>query len=302
MQIDSVDTNAGVAICAAPSRIDLADRLVHRRYCGARSRSRPSHRRPKSPRPAPCRPSVIVFSDCPIADKHDNRRQNRQRNRRRHDQRAPPRSQEQQNHQRRQPRRDRPLLQHAFHRRSHEHRLIEQQFHLQFRRQLRLNSPATPRDSADHARGSTLLRLSRIVISTARRPSRRTMFVCTMKPIAHACHVLHIHRHAVDRLDRHVVERADQVGAAIQPHVIFGCRRFSPCPPAQSGFGCRWPSARRSATGRGRKALRIEIDHHLRPLPAPRLRHARALHRARAAESRSSTRNRKFAARSACRC
>ena len=91
-------------------------------------------------------------------------------------------------------------------------------------------------------------------------------------------HVLDVDRDAVDRLDRHVVERGDQVGAAVESDVVLrvadlgGAGRHDEVLIADGRLARRW------ATGRGHRGVGVEIDHDLRPLAAPGLGHARTLH------------------------
>ena len=112
MQMHSVETNAGTAICCAPSRIACTSRL---RWCRLRwmfsiSTVASSTRMPTA---SAMPPSVMTFSVSPSSHRqmidtridsgiemHD-------------DQRAPPRAQEQQDHQPGQPGGDRGLLHHA---------------------------------------------------------------------------------------------------------------------------------------------------------------------------------------------
>ena len=158
MQMASVETNAGVAICAAPSRIarrsglfiaevavdvfDLHRGVVHQ------DADRQGH--------AAQRHGVERLAQRP---QHDDRREDRQRDRDGDDQRAPPRAEEQQDHQRRQPGRDRPFLEHALDGGADEDRLVEEQLHLQFRRHLGLDAGQGRADAVDHVEGGGALAL-----------------------------------------------------------------------------------------------------------------------------------------------
>ena len=152
MQMASVETNAGTAICAAPSRIARRSGffMPRLRWMFSISTVASSTRMPTA---SAMPPSVMMLSDWPSAHRTMIDDQDRQRDRDGDDERAPPRAEEQQDHQRRQPGGDGPFLEHAFDGGPHEHRLVEEQLDLQLGRQLGLDAGQGGADAVDHVEG-----------------------------------------------------------------------------------------------------------------------------------------------------
>ena len=219
MQIASVETNAGMAICAAPSRIARRSGLFmpKLRWTFSSLHGGVVHEDADRQRHAAQRHGVERLAQCP---QDDDRREDRQRDRDGDDERASPRAEEQQDHQRRQPGRDRPFLEHALDGRPDEDRLIEEQVHLQLGRQLGLDAGQRRAD-----RWTTLRRGGAFALEDGHQhgPAAVAADDVGLHHVAHAHvgHVLDVDRHAVDRLDRDVVESGDQVGAAVELDVIF---------------------------------------------------------------------------------
>ncbi len=115
-----------------------------------------------------------------------------------------------QDHQRRQPGRDRPLLEHPVDGRPDEDRLVEEQLQLQLRRQLGLDAGQRLADAVDHVE-----RRGPFALEDGHQHGAAAVAAddVGLHRVAHADvgHVLDVDRHAVDRLDRHVVEGGDQL-------------------------------------------------------------------------------------------
>ena len=136
MQMHSVETSAGTAICARAFENRRHDFGICRQIAmdifdldrGV------VHQNADRQRQAAQRHDVDGFAQ---RAQHADRNQDRKRNRDRDNQRAAPASQEQQNHDRGQAGRDDRLAHHAADGRAHEDRLIRDRLDLQLRRQRR---------------------------------------------------------------------------------------------------------------------------------------------------------------------
>ena len=92
--------------------------------------------------------------------------------------------------------------------------------------------------------------------------------------------ILHVNRHAVDGLDRNLVEGLDNVGAAIELDVVLGGAHLGSAGRNDQvlvGDGRAHVVGRQAA---GVEGVQVEIDHDLALLAAPGLGHARPLNRA----------------------
>ena len=170
-------------------------------------------------------PRVMMLSVWPSADKQRDREQDRQRDRDHDDQGRAPAAQEQKDHQAGQRGGDGAFPHHAGDGGAHEDGLVGQ------RRDL-----AAIGGKVCFSRGSSALTSStmssveaaplfRMVISTPRRPSMRTILRLRRRAVAHMRHIAHIDGGAVDLLDRQVVQFVDDAGAVVELHIIFELSR-----------------------------------------------------------------------------
>src|SRR5205085_911897 len=91
--------------------------------------------------------------------------------------------------------------------------------------------------------------------------------------VAHVdvAHVFHVHGHAVDRLDGNLVDCLNQIRAAVELDVVFRLADLRGAGGKDQALGIDGglDVLRRQAAGV--QLTGVEIDHHLRPLTAPRL-------------------------------
>ena len=221
-------------------------------------------------------PSVITLSDWPSRLQHDDRREDRQRNRHGDDQRAAPAARGRAGS-------SRPSAAPAIDAlrartpvdRGRARRATG-------RRAARSRGPAARRPGCVGSISLTLLddveRRGVAVLEDREQRRRaavaaRTMLVCTREAVAHLGHVAQVDGGAVDDLDRDVVERGERVGAAVEADAVFARRRSCALPVGRVRF---WALiALLTSAGRDRpglQRLRIEIDHDLPRLAAVRQR------------------------------
>ena len=202
---------------------------------------------------------------------HDERRQDRQRDRNHHDQRRAPRTQEDQDHQRGEAGRDGAFAQHAVDRVRHEHRLIEQLVDLESGR----------RGGADR-----LQRLLHAVDDRQRRgiavlddaEQDRAVAVLAhdvllhQRSVADLRHVLQEDGGAVDELDRHHVEVVDRRRCRVGSYRILGVSDLRRSRRQRQVLGIDRIHDVERRQSPGQQLVRVDIDHDLAILAAGRRR------------------------------
>ena len=156
----------------------------------------------------------------PQYPQHDDRHQNRKRDRNTDDERAAPRTEKQQDHQSRQSRGDTRLLHHAADRGPHEDRLIEQRSDLQF---LEMGQA---RKHRRQCRTNAFDDIQRRGVPQLIDRDQRTLFPFGMHEIglrqilvADVRHILDVNGGAVDGFDRQIVDLVDHFRAGIQADI-----------------------------------------------------------------------------------
>ena len=134
MQMHSVETNAGTAICCAPSRMACRISLPMARLRSMFSISTVASST-RMPTASANPPRVMMLMRLADRAQHDDGDKDGKRNRNRNDDGRPPVAEEEKDHHRRQRRRQQRLAQHALNGGAHEQRLIKQRADLQLRRQ-----------------------------------------------------------------------------------------------------------------------------------------------------------------------
>ena len=231
MQMQSVETSAGVAICAAPCKMPSFNSAaffqiafdILNRHRGIVNQN--SHRQRQSAQ----RHDV---DGLPQQAQHNHRTQNRERNRNRDDDGAPPASQEQQNHQARQHSGNHRFPDHAHHRAAHKRCLIADRRNLQRRGQSQLHLRQNIQNAAHHRKSRSRARFQYCHQHTAIAILPDNIRLRDAA-VADAGHVMHINNHSVGRLlYRQISQSRNCHWSGIQMNVIFDRCRFWRCRPA----------------------------------------------------------------------
>jgi hypothetical protein len=273
MQMQIVETNAGMAICSAPSRMAGSSALPCSR-CQLMFSIATVASSTRMPTASARPPRVMMLIVSPSALSAMIELEDRERDRDRDDHRAAPAAEEHQDHQRGQRRGDDRLAEHALDRGADEHRLIGEQLDLQLGRQAGLDPRQRRLDPVDDVERRGVARLHH-------RQHRGALAVdpddvgLRRVAVAHVRDVADVDRRAAHHLDRQVVQLLDAVRAAVQTHVVLE--------PADLRRAARQDQVLRrnrvDDVGRGQplglERLRVEVDHDLRLLAAVGLRDRR---------------------------
>ena len=155
----------------------------------------------------------------------DDRGENRQRNRYRDDQGGAPGAEKQQDHQARQRCGDDAFADHAGYCRTHEQRLVGDRLDLQVFRNGGANARQHVAQRVDDIEGGG-------IADFQDGHQHRTLPVhphdigLRRRAVVHVCHVADIGGDAVDGMDRRVVEIADLLRTAVEPHAVFDIADF----------------------------------------------------------------------------
>ena len=246
MQMHSVETKAGIAICAAPSIMPVRRSLpliqisldVLDGHRGVVDQNADRQRQSAQ------RHDVDAFAQ---RAQHADGRQNRQRNGNRDDQGAAPASQKQEDHERRQAGGDDRLADHSIHRGAHKQRLVRHQIDLQRRRKrggdARKHLPHILNDIQRGSRSGFHDRQQRAALAV---PPHDVGL--GRKSIAHMRDVPDVNRAGRRGLHRKIVDLLRRSWGWRSARHRTRIARFSTCRWAESGSGCRSPSPHRRAT------------------------------------------------------
>ncbi len=277
MQMQSVETNAGTAICCAPSRMACRISLPMARLRSMFSISTVASST-RMPTASASPPRVMMLSVSPMAAKREDGTEDGERNRNRDDDGGTPVAEEEQNHHRRQRRRQQRLVQHALNGGAHEQRLIEQRADLQLRRQRLRRQGDDFLDSGDD------LQRGGLAVLVNRHQSAAVAVLAhdvglRRKAVADVGHVAHVERGAVAGLHRQIVQLGDGLRRAVHLHVVFQRAELD-------GSGGKNQILRIDGVDdvdRGKvvglQLRQVQIHLDLPDLSAVRIRRGRALHR-----------------------
>ncbi len=109
-------------------------------------------------------------------------------------------------------------------------------------------------------------------------PFCETMLVWTAEAVADVGDVADVNRRAVDLLDREVVQSVEDVGAAVQPDVVFAVADLLRAGGEDDVLRVERVRSRPPGEAFAEEFLRIDIDHDLARLSAVGQGNLRALH------------------------
>jgi hypothetical protein len=274
MQIQSVETRAGTAIWAAPSRNSLVQRLAFLQMTGDIFNGYRGvvHQDPDGQGQAAQRHQV----DGLMQEAQDNHgAQDGQRNRNSHDHGAPPASQEDQDHQRREDGGDASLSDNAADGSANENGLVCELLNLELRRQRLLNAGKQVANALDHAERGRVAVFDYSGQNT-------TVAILTNdvglrdETIAHVRDISEIDSRVAHHFNRQVVHFLDRSRRGVGGDVVL--ESIDLCSSRRRDDILRVHRVhyvlRRESLGLKQSA--IQVDHHFSLLAAVRIRHRRA--------------------------